>query len=103
MLRERDCSAVFIPALVAERVRLDTPKGIAAQDAELGREALVSEALNEYSEDSKDERIVATCAGVAAQLSAERGRRLVSTGEGCLRIDACEPFVACALPISIQP
>jgi hypothetical protein len=103
MLRERDCSARFIPALVAERVRLDIPAGIAAQEAKLGREALVSEALNEYTDDSKDERIAATCAGVAAQLPADRRQRLVSAGEACLRLDACEPFVACAVPISIQP
>jgi hypothetical protein len=34
---------------------------------------------------------------------AERGQRLISSGEACLGLDACEPFVACALPISIQP
>jgi hypothetical protein len=103
MRRERDCSAVFLPALVAERVRLDNPAGLAARDAQIGREALLSEALNEYAEDSKDERIAATCAHVAAKLPADRGQRLVSSGEACLRLDACEPFVACAVPISIQP
>lgn len=103
MQRERDCSAVFIPALVAERVRLDIPAGIAAEDAKLGREALVSEALDEYANDSKDERIAATCAQVAARLPAERGQRLIGAGEACLELDACEPFVACAVPISIQP
>jgi hypothetical protein len=103
MRRSRDCSAVFLPALVAERVRLDIPAGIAAHDAKMGRDALMSEALNEYADDSKDERIAATCAGVAAKLPADRGQRLVSAGEGCLTLDACEPFVACAVPISIQP
>jgi hypothetical protein len=103
MRRERDCSAVFLPALVAERVRLDNPAGIAAHDAQIGREALLSEALNEYTDDSKDERIAATCAHVSAKLPADRGQRLVSGGEACLRLDACEPFVACAVPISIQP
>lgn len=103
MQRERDCSAVFIPALVAERVRLDIPAGIAAEDAKLGRDALVSEALNEYADDSKDDRIAATCAQVAAQLPAERGQRLIGAGEACLELDGCEPFVACAVPISIQP
>jgi hypothetical protein len=103
MHRERDCSAVFIPSLVAERVRLDIPAGIAALDGKIGREALVSEALNEYADDSKDESIAATCAKVAAKLPADRGQRLVDSGQGCLRLDACEPFVACAVPISIQP
>lgn len=103
MRRERDCSAVFLPALVAERVRLDIPAGIATYDGKIGREALVSEALNEYADDSKDERIAATCSEVAAKLPADRGQRLVSSGQACLGIDACEPFVACTLPISIQP
>lgn len=101
--RGRDCSAVFLPALVAERVRLDNPAGIAAYATQIGREALLSEALNEYAEDSKDERIAATCADVEAYLPADRGQRLVSSGEACLRLEACEPFVACAVPISIQP
>jgi hypothetical protein len=99
--RGRDCSAVFLPALVAERVRLDNPAGLAARDAQIGREALLSEALNEYAEDSKDERIAATCDNVEAYLPADRGERLVSSGEACLRLDACEPFVACAVPLSI--
>jgi hypothetical protein len=99
--RGRDCSAVFLPALVAERVRLDNPAGIAAYAAQIGREALLSEALNEYTDDSTDERIAATCAGVEAALPADRGQRLVSSGEACLRLDACEPFVACAVPLSI--
>lgn len=103
MRRERDCSAVFIPALVAERVRLDIPAGIAAHDALIGRDALVSEALDEYADDSRDERIAATCADVAAQLPADRGQRLVASGDACLGLDACEPFVACAVPISIEP
>lgn len=103
MRRSRDCSAVFLPTLVAERVRLDIPAGIAAHDAKIGRDALMSEALNEYADDSKDESIAATCSKVAAQLPADRGQRLISAGEGCLRLDACEPFVACAVPISIQP
>jgi hypothetical protein len=59
--------------------------------------------MNEYTDDSKDERIAATCADLAGKLPAERGERLVESGETCLRHDACEPFVACAVPISIQP
>jgi hypothetical protein len=103
MLRQRDCSAVFLPALVAERVRVDMPAGIAAYSAKIGREALLSEALNEYTDDSKDERIAATCAEVAAKLPSERGERLMRAGEACLGLDACESFVACSVPISIQP
>lgn len=103
MRRERDCSVLFLSALVAERVRLDIPAGIAARDRAIGRDALISEALNEYTDDSKDERIATACADVAEKLPADRGERLVSAGETCLGHETCGPFVACAVPISIQP
>ncbi|HTV26009.1 MAG TPA: hypothetical protein VMG12_45235 [Polyangiaceae bacterium] len=101
--RGRDCSAVFLPALVAERVRLDIPAGIAAEDRAVGRDALLSQALNEYTDDSTDESIAATCTGLAERLPADRLERLVTTGEACLARDTCEPFVACSVPIMIQP
>lgn len=101
--RGRDCSAVFLPALVAERVRLDIPAGIAAEDRSIGRALLLSQALDEYTDDSTDERIASTCAGLAQQLPAPRAEQLVTNGEACLVHDACEPFAACAVPISIQP
>lgn len=103
MLRERDCSAVFIPALVAERVRLDLPAGIAARAVSLGQEALVSEALDEFADDSQDDRIESTCRALARELPAERGQRLAASGQACLALDGCAPFVACAVPLSIQP
>ena len=103
MVRERDCSAAFIPALVAERVRVDIPAGIAADDQQRGREALVSQALDEYAVDSQDGRIASTCAEVARNLPPERSERLVTAGTACLALSGCEPFVACAVPIGIQP
>jgi len=103
MVRGRDCSAVFVPALVTERVRLDIPAGITAYAAKVGDDALLSEALDEFAEDSQDERIAAMCSELAGKLPAERRARLVSSGQACLALDGCDPFVSCAVPISIQP
>jgi hypothetical protein len=103
LTRARECQAVYLPALVAERVRVDIPVGIAASDRQGGREALLAEALQEYPQDSTDAAIEATCEQLAAALPPERAERLVATGNACLARGACEPFAACAAPLSVQP
>jgi hypothetical protein len=103
LARARECKAIYLPALVAERVRLDIPVGIAAADQQGGREALLAEALEEYAQDSTDAAIEATCEQLAAALPPERADRLVATGNACLARGACEPFAACAAPLSVQP
>src|SRR5690349_12778655 len=55
--RQRECTAEFIPTLVAKRVELDKPAGIAAEDAANGRDALVAQANEEWKTDSTDEAI----------------------------------------------
>ena len=55
MTRERECQEAFLPALVALRVRLDQPAGIAERAESEGQEALMSEASTEYAADSTDE------------------------------------------------
>jgi hypothetical protein len=103
LARARECQAVYLPALVAERVRLDIPVGIAASDRQGGREALLAEALEEYEHDSTDAAIEATCDQLAAALPPDRAERLVATGNTCLARAGCEPFAACAAPHSVQP
>jgi hypothetical protein len=101
LTRQRECAAVFIPALVKARVDSDNPSGIAASDAKLGREALVSEALEEYAEDSKDTAIRALCDKIAAGISPERSATLRTSGSECLAKTPCDPFVSCAMPLSL--
>jgi hypothetical protein len=102
MLRQRDCSALFLPALVAERVRRDMPAGTAQLDAELGREALLATALAEYAEDSREPAIMAVCDKLAASISTERAATLLASGRTCLAHTECEAFVPCTVPLNVM-
>jgi hypothetical protein len=102
LTRQRDCAQTFLPALVAARVEQDNPPGIAALDAKQGREALLSEALDEYADDSKDTAISARCEDIAAAISSERAEQLLGSGTSCLNQTGCEAFVACAVPLSLE-
>jgi hypothetical protein len=92
--RQRECTSDFIPQLVALRVRLDVPGGIADKDREIGRDALVAKAMEEWKSDSTDEAIGATCDQLAG--ADPDG---VAKGGACLAKSACGEFVDCLLPI----
>lgn len=91
--RQRECTDTFIPALVDLRVRLDVPAGIADVDRKDGRAALVSQAMEEWSHDSTDEAIAATCERMPA------GADMETKAQECLKKDACGPFVECVMPL----
>ena len=93
--RQRTCTAEFIPALVAARVRNDKPPGIAAKDTEIGRAALVAQANEEWKTDSTDEAIDATCTRMAGQMPPEGQQRV----QQCLAADNCNAFVECLIPV----
>jgi hypothetical protein len=99
LTRFRTCTDDFIPALVAMRVKLDLPAGIAAKDAEIGRDALVAGAKTEWAEDSKDEAIAATCEGTLAKMPQELIDELVPVAAECQSKDACPAYVECMMPI----
>jgi len=101
MQRQRACSEVFIPALVAARVQHDVPPGIAAQDARSGRQALVQEAFEEWQHDSQDPAIGALCDEIAQSLSPAKDVELRSQLSACLATAGCEPFVGCAVPLNL--
>jgi len=101
MLRQRECSAGFIPALVAARVERDEPPGTAAHAQEVGREALVAEALDEWASDSRDEAIDAVCAEIARAIAPERVPELETKVSACLERVGCDDFVACAVPVNL--
>ena len=92
--RQRECTSDFIPSLVALRVRLDVPPGIAAKDQEIGRDALVAKAMEEWKGDSTDEAIAATCDRIAG--ADPDG---VARGGACLDQPACAEFVDCVMPV----
>jgi hypothetical protein len=91
--RQRECTSAFIPALVDLRVRLDVPSGIAETDRTGGRDALVAQAMEEWSHDSTDEAIARTC----EKMPADEAMR--AKAQECLKKDGCAPFVDCVIPL----
>lgn len=93
--RQRECTDVFIPALVDLRVRIDRPAGIAAAAEKEGRDALVKTALEEWSNDSQDPAIDATC---ERMLSGGMGDKQKAIADRCLATADCQAFTDCVLP-----
>jgi len=93
MQRERECTTDFIPALITLRARLDHPAGFAARDA-ADHAGIVTRAEQEWSTDTTDERIAATCRDVA-RLPAEETAGYATTESECLAAADCAAFVAC--------
>jgi hypothetical protein len=94
--RQRECTDTYIPALVAARVELDKPPGIAQTDQEIGRDALVAKAMEEWAQDSTDEAIGATCDKI---MTNEPSQADIEKGRSCMAADACQPFVDCAIDL----
>ena len=92
--RQRACTADFIPALVALRVRLDVPAGIAEEDQKGGRDALVAQAMEEWKSDSTDAAIAATCDRLAG--GDPEG---IHRARECLDASTCAAFTECILPV----
>jgi len=100
--RQRQCTDVFIPALVAARVEHDAPPGIAEADATQGRDALVARAMEEWKTDSTDEAIGQTCDGMAAKIPADQQGPLTASVQQCLASADCQAFTDCMMPIVSQ-
>ena len=98
-VRLRECTGEFIPALVSWRVELDVPAGIAAQDQKLGRDALVSEAMNEWEADSTDDAIAQTCSRIIASIPPEQLGPMLETGNECAAKSSCGEVVTCIEPM----
>ena len=97
--RQRECTNEFIPALVAARVRLNAPPGIADKDKELGRDKLVAMALEEWKTDSTDEAIEQTCSNMEAKMPPEKQQQVSDQVRQCLAAEACTAFVDCLIPV----
>jgi len=83
---------------VDARVRNDHPAGIAAKDREIGRDALVAMALDEWKDDSTDEAIDRNCTAITSDEPAGVPE-LVQRAEACLAETECAAFSACAVDI----
>lgn len=93
--RQRECTDVYIPALVSWRVEADVPAGIAARDQAEGREALVAAAMAEWAEDSKPERVTAHCAEILASMPEEHKAPMREPMKACLQSADCPAYVSC--------
>lgn len=96
--RQRECTDSYIPALVDARVRADKPAGIAAKDKEVGRDALVSMAMEEWKSDSTDEAIDQMCTRITND-QLDGAPELIERAQACLAETDCAAFSACAVDI----
>jgi len=95
--RQRECTDVYIPALVAARVEADKPAGIAQEDQANGRDALVAKANEEWAQDSTDEAIGAMCDKI---MTSEPAQADIEQGRSCMAEQTCEAFVPCAIDLT---
>ncbi len=96
--RQRECTDTYIPALVDARVRADKPAGIAAKDKEVGRDALVGMAMEEWKSDSTDEAIDRMCTSITND-EQDGAPELIQRAKACLEESECAAFSACAVDI----
>lgn len=102
-VRQRECTDIYLPALVDARIANDLPAGIAARAAEPGgRDALMATAQTEWANDSTDASISATCDSVLARMPPEQAEGLTGQANQCLTADACQAFVDCVIPMTVS-
>jgi hypothetical protein len=101
-VRQRDCTEDFLPKLVALRVRVDRPAGIARKDAEVGRDAMLAEARSEWAVDRTDEAISKRCTEsvpvMVAKVPPDQLAAMKAESERCLAAATCAEFTDCILP-----
>jgi len=97
--RQRDCTDTFLPALVALRVKLDVPPGIASADATDGRDALIAKAKAEWQVDSTPTAIGQTCDRITQQTPQEKRDPTSEQAKQCLSATDCEAFTTCIMPV----
>jgi len=101
--RQRECTDVYLPALVDARIANDLPAGIAARAAEPGgRDALLATAEAEWADDSTDASISGTCDAMLAEMPPEQAEGLAGQATQCLATDACQAFVDCVIPMTVS-
>ena len=97
MTRSRECTEVFIPALVDARASVDQPPGIADQ-VKADRDGVIAQARTEWATDSTDANIDEHCSAMLAHMTDEQ-KADVAPAKECLAKSECGEFVGCAMPI----
>jgi hypothetical protein len=96
MQRTRDCEEVYVPRLLALRVRLDQPSGIARRFEVEGRRAMLGLAHHQFAQDWSDEAISRTCTDLSQKALVEQ-ERMIAPERECLQTTNCNAFTACDL------
>ena len=96
MHRTRDCADVYVPGLLALRVRLDMPAGIAKRFEMEGKDAMLGLAHSQFSRDWSNEAIVRNCEALSEKPTADQ-ERIVAPDRRCLEMPDCGTFTACDL------
>lgn len=97
--RQRECTDSFIPELVDARIRLNLPDGIAKRAKTEGRDAIIAEALSEWSSSSLDEAIELKCEELVESTDPEELEPILVGGEDCLGESDCAVFAECIVPV----
>ena len=96
MHRTRDCENLYVPALLALRVRLDQPPGIAARFKEEGKDAMLEAAHSQFSQNWSDEAIAQNCKALSDKAMDEQ-ERIITPERRCLETTDCSAFTRCDL------
>lgn len=96
MHRTRACADVYLPELLALRVRLDLPAGIAARFESEGEAAMLELAHAQFARDWSDERIAQNCDELSRKPPLEQ-ERIIAPERECLQTTECSAFSTCDL------
>ena len=95
MTKARECTDVYIPALVDARAQADVPPGI-ADAVKKDRNAVIQEAMGEWKTDSQDANIAGMCEKMAGDPSVTPDD--LTAAKDC-NTKACGEYTSCVMPL----
>lgn len=96
MRKTRGCADTYVPGLMALRVRLDKPAGIAARFQAEGEKSMLAVAREEFNNDWSDDAIAGNCKALGEKLLEDQNR-IVASDRACLMAADCTTFTQCDL------
>jgi hypothetical protein len=96
MTKSRECTDVYIPALVDARAQADTPPGI-ADAVKKDRNGVIAQAMEEWKTDSQDANINTRCEQMAGQIHVTPED--LAAAKDCNAKADCQEFTSCSMPL----
>jgi hypothetical protein len=96
MTKARECTDVYIPALVDARAQADTPPGI-ADSVKNDRDGVIKQALEEWKTDSQDANITQRCEQMTAHIQVTQDD--LAAVKECNAKSDCQAFTSCSMPV----